>query len=177
MNIHILVEHFQNCIFENFCFVFFLLVYSFGELIKICSKYFPLNYFKCFSITFHLALWYFLVEFIITIFWCFLLWFLFRIWLMFYFQLIAIFISICRFHSRSESTFNAGDLGWIPGLGRSPGEGKGSPLQYSDLENSMDCMGLQKVDTTEQLSLSFSFLIFSFISIYLFSPRAKKHLK
>ena len=33
----------------------------------------------------------------------------------------------------------AGDLGSIPGLGRSPGEGKGYPLQYSDLENSMDC--------------------------------------
>ena len=35
-----------------------------------------------------------------------------------------------------ESTCNAGDLGSIPGLGRSPGEGKGYPLQYSDLENS-----------------------------------------
>ena len=31
-----------------------------------------------------------------------------------------------------------GDLGLIPGLGRSPGEGKGYPLQYSGLENSMD---------------------------------------
>ena len=37
-----------------------------------------------------------------------------------------------------ESTCNAGDLGSIPGLGRSPGEGKGFPLQYSGLENSMD---------------------------------------
>ena len=33
---------------------------------------------------------------------------------------------------------NAGDLGLIPGLGRSPGEGNGTPLQYSCLENSMD---------------------------------------
>ena len=33
---------------------------------------------------------------------------------------------------------NAGDLGSIPELGRSPGEGKGYPLQYSGLENSMD---------------------------------------
>ena len=32
-----------------------------------------------------------------------------------------------------ESACNAGDLGLIPGLGRSPGEGKGYPLQYSDL--------------------------------------------
>ena len=39
-----------------------------------------------------------------------------------------------------ESTCNAGDLSLIPGLGRSPGEGKGYPLQYSGLENSMDCI-------------------------------------
>ena len=39
-----------------------------------------------------------------------------------------------------ESAYNAGDLGWIPGLGRSAGEGYGYPLQYSDLENSMDCI-------------------------------------
>ena len=39
-----------------------------------------------------------------------------------------------------ESICNAGDLGSILGLGRSPGEGKGYPLQYSGLENSMDCM-------------------------------------
>ena len=37
-----------------------------------------------------------------------------------------------------ESTCNAGDLGSIPGLGRFAGEGKGSPLQYSGLKNSMD---------------------------------------
>ena len=37
-----------------------------------------------------------------------------------------------------ESTCNAGNLGSIPGLGRSPGEGKGYPLQDSGLENSMD---------------------------------------
>ena len=36
------------------------------------------------------------------------------------------------------SACNAGDLGSIPGLGRSPGEGNGNPLQYSWLENSMD---------------------------------------
>ena len=39
-----------------------------------------------------------------------------------------------------ESNFNAGDLSSVPGLGRSPGEGKGYPLQYSGLENSMDCI-------------------------------------
>ena len=39
-----------------------------------------------------------------------------------------------------ESSCNAGDLGLIPGLGRSPGGGNGYPLQYSGLENSMDCI-------------------------------------
>ena len=45
-----------------------------------------------------------------------------------------------------ESACNAGDLGLIPGLGRSPGEGKGYPLQYSCLEYSIDCMvhGVEK---------------------------------
>ena len=54
-----------------------------------------------------------------------------------------------------ESAGNAGDLGSIPGLGRSPGEGKGYPLQYSGLENSMDCTahGIAKSQTD---SFSFS---------------------
>ena len=44
---------------------------------------------------------------------------------------------------------NAGDQGSIPGLGRSPGEGKGYPLQYSGLENSKDCIihGVTKSQT------------------------------
>ena len=48
-----------------------------------------------------------------------------------------------------ESACKAGDLGSIPGLGRSPGEGKGYPLQYSGLENSMDCIvhGVAKSQT------------------------------
>ena len=55
-----------------------------------------------------------------------------------------------------ESTCNAGDLGLIPGLGRSPEEGNGYPLQYSGLENSMDCIvhGVAESDMTERLSLS-----------------------
>ena len=40
------------------------------------------------------------------------------------------------------SACSAGDLGWIPGLGRSLGEGKGYPLQYFGLENSRDCIVL-----------------------------------
>ena len=53
-----------------------------------------------------------------------------------------------------ESTRNVLDLGLIPGLGRSPGEGKGYPLQSFGLENSMDPWDHKKLDTTEQLSLS-----------------------
>ena len=60
------------------------------------------------------------------------------------------------------SACNAGDLGLIPGLGRSPGEGNGNPLQYSCLENPIDggawwatVHGAQESDTTEQLHFHF----------------------
>ena len=52
--------------------------------------------------------------------------------------------------SGKKSTCNAGDAGSIPGLGRSPGEGNGNPLQYSCLGNPMDggqSMGLQRCQT------------------------------
>jgi len=60
-----------------------------------------------------------------------------------------------------ESAYNTGDLGVIPGLGRSPGEGNGYSLQYSCLENPMDRgalahhspWGHNESDTTERLSL------------------------
>ena len=57
-----------------------------------------------------------------------------------------------------ESACNAGDLGLIPGLGRSPGEGKGYPLQYSNLENSMDCIVHGATKSRTQLS-NFHFTI------------------
>ena len=73
-----------------------------------------------------------------------------------------------------ESTRNAGDLGSIPGLGRSPGEGNGYPLQYSCLEDSIDrgawqatVCGVTKRDTTEQLSLS----------IFMYAAAAAKSLQ
>ena len=52
-----------------------------------------------------------------------------------------------------ESPCNVGDLSSIPGLGRSPGEGNGYPLQCSGLENSMDCIAWdhKEPDPTEQL--------------------------
>ena len=48
-----------------------------------------------------------------------------------------------------ESACNMGDLGSIPGLGKSPEEGKGYSLQYSGLENSLDCIvhGVAKSQT------------------------------
>ena len=60
-----------------------------------------------------------------------------------------------------ESTCNAGDLGSTPGLGRFPGEGKGYPLQYSGLENSMDCIVHGVTNSQTQLS-DFHFQIFIF---------------
>ena len=62
-----------------------------------------------------------------------------------------------------ESAYNAGNLGLIPGLGRSPGEGNSSALQYSGLENSMDRgslagyspWGHKESDMTEGLSFHF----------------------
>ena len=66
-----------------------------------------------------------------------------------------------------ESACNTGDLGLIPGLERSPGEGKACPLQYSGLENSMDCIvhGVAKSQTC------LSNFHFSSVSLgHLFSP-------
>ena len=51
-----------------------------------------------------------------------------------------------------ESACHAGDLGSIPGLGKSPGEGKGYPLQYSGLGNSMDCIVLGVAKSRTRLS-------------------------
>ena len=68
-----------------------------------------------------------------------------------------------------ESTCNAGDLGSIPGLGRSPGGGHGNPLQYSCLQDPMDRGawwatvhgGHKELNTTEQLSTTYSTVCFS----------------
>ena len=76
------------------------------------------------------------------------------------------------FHSGSgskESACNAGDLGSIPGLGRSPGRGHGNPLQYPCLENphgqrrlvSCSLWGCKESDMTEQLSMGQHINIYS----------------
>ena len=53
-----------------------------------------------------------------------------------------------------KSTCNVGDLGSIPGLGKSPGEGNGYPLQYFGLENPMDCVSPWESQSQTQLSHS-----------------------
>ena len=51
-----------------------------------------------------------------------------------------IFLGFACDSGDKESTCNVGGLGSIPGLGKLPGEGNGYTFQYSDLENSMDCI-------------------------------------
>ena len=60
-----------------------------------------------------------------------------------------------------ESACNSRDQNSIPGLGRSPGEGTGDPLQYSGLENSMDCIVHGVAKRHDWAALSLSFLSFS----------------
>ena len=70
-----------------------------------------------------------------------------------------------------ESAYNVGDLGSIPGLGRSPGEGKGYPLQYSGLQNSMDYIVYGVAKSRTQMSgfhlHSHTHMSFKYIYIYL----------
>ena len=58
-----------------------------------------------------------------------------------------------------ESAYNVGDLGLIPGLRRFPGEVKGYPLQYSGLENSMDCIVRGVAKSWTRLSDFHSYLL------------------
>ena len=68
-----------------------------------------------------------------------------------------------------NSACNVGDLGLIPGLGRSPGEGNSNPFQYSCLENLMDRGAwwatvhavAKESDTTERLTFVYLVLLFN----------------
>ena len=53
-------------------------------------------------------------------------------------EIIQILIRVSLVADSKASARNVGNLGLIPGLGKSPGEGNGNPLQYSCLENPMD---------------------------------------
>ena len=74
-----------------------------------------------------------------------------------------VFLGFPRGSAGKESTCNVGDQGSIPGLGRSPGEEEGYPLQCSGLENFMDCTVHGVILPA---SLIFFFIIFK---IYLFN--------
>ena len=69
-----------------------------------------------------------------------------------YSPLFKNFPQFVMIHIDKESACNVGDLGSIPGLGRSPGEGKGYPLQYSGLENSMGCIVHEVVKSWTRLN-------------------------
>ena len=72
-----------------------------------------------------------------------------------------------------ESACNAGDLDSMPGLGRSPGEGKGYPPQYSDLENSENTVhGVTEWGTAERPSLS----LVPFSRALIVPPSSLQHL-
>ena len=68
-----------------------------------------------------------------------------------------------------ESACNVGDMGLIPGLGRSPGKGNSYPFQYSGLENSMDCIVYGVAKSQTQMS-NFHFLFHSIVKCILLSP-------
>ena len=64
---------------------------------------------------------------------------------------MCVYEGFSRGSAGKKSACSAEDVGSIPGLGRSPGEGKAYPVQYSDRENSMDYSpwGCKESDTTE----------------------------
>ena len=80
------------------------------------------------------------------------------------------FYCICCFPGGSagkESACSVGDLGLIPGLGRSPGEGSGYPLQYSVLENSMNGIVLGVAKSQTRLSDFHCYnILYSNITVY-----------
>ena len=75
---------------------------------------------------------------------------------------MCVCVCVCVCVCGKVSASNVGDLGSIPGLGRSPGEGKGYPFQYSGLENSIDYSSWDRKesDMTECLSRHFTSYVY-----------------
>ena len=88
-----------------------------------------------------------------------------------------IFLGIPGGSAGKESSWNVGDLGSIPGLRKPAGEGKGYPLWYFGLKNSMNCIvspwGGKESNMTLQFSLS---LFITEISFFLYFQRIYIHL-
>ena len=83
---------------------------------------------------------------------------------------LQLFLDFTCGSAGKESACNVGDLGSILGLGRSPGEGKDYPLQYSGLEKSMDCIVHGVAKSWTQLS-DFHFHTFKLtLAFYLNKP-------
>ena len=65
------------------------------------------------------------------------------------------------------STYNVGDLGLIPGLGRSPGEGNGYPLQHSGLENCAGSSGAPSIELFSPVNFLYIYIFLQSLYIYL----------
>ena len=80
--------------------------------------------------------------------------------------LTPVFLGFHRGSAGKESACNTGDLGSVPGLGRHPGQGKGYPLQYSGLENTMACIvhGVTESDVTFTFTFALVLLVHRFLS-------------
>ena len=107
------------------------------------------------------------LEMIFFLMCCFDLLFFVHLFLIFSVLLFKVLISgklntLSLVAQLKEAACNAGDLGSIPRLGRSPGEGKDYPLQYSGLENSRDCRVHGVAKNRTQLS-DFHFTVFRFL--------------
>ena len=86
--------------------------------------------------------------------------------------LTLVFLGFPGGSAGKESTCNAQDLGSIPGLGRSPGKGKGYPLQYFGLENSMD-YAIHGVTKRRTRLSNFHFASLPVTFVIAFLPRSK----
>ena len=78
---------------------------------------------------------------------------------------MPVFLGFPDASAGKESACNVGDLGLIPGLGRSPGEEKGCPLQDSGLEN---CMDRSELDSTQRLSLAHGSVCVRIVNILMY---------
>ena len=92
----------------------------------------------------------------------------------FYTKLFIFFMGFPGGLVGKEFACNAGKLGSIPGLGRSPGEGKGYSLQYSGLENSMDCIVHGVTKSRKRLS---EFHFTSYFSHFIFPSVSEFNLQ